>query len=243
MEQKNKKWKFANIFSQQKESTASIAEKITHFLGEDAISKIQEKSLQTQRLMTYYRCAIMEVETKFRVLDEQFSLQQERNPIEIIKTRLKSAESIREKLERRGLDSSLESIENELYDVAGVRVICSFIDDIYMLADSFLQQDDIRLVQRKDYIQNPKPNGYRSLHLIVEVPIFLQNEKKYMKVEVQLRTIAMEFWANLEHKLRYKKNLSEETTLLTSQGLNECAEMSALLDLKMQQIRDQIDGE
>ena len=243
MERKQKKVRFANLFTQQKESTASIAEKIAKILGEDTMSKSQENTLRTQRLMTYYRCAMMEVETKFRVLDEQFSMQQERNPIEIIKTRLKSAESIREKLTRRGHEVNLESIESELYDVAGVRVICSFIDDIYLLSDALLRQDDVRLIQMKDYIKSPKENGYRSLHLIIEIPIFLQDEKKYMKVEVQLRTIAMEFWANLEHKLRYKKHLSEETIRLTAEDLNHCAEMSAMLDQKMQQIRNQIDSE
>ena len=122
-------------------------------------------------------------------------------------------------------------------DIAGVRVICSFVDDIYMLADCLLQQDDVRLIQRKDYISQPKENGYRSLHLIIEIPIFLQNEKRMMKVEVQLRTIAMEFWANLEHQLRYKKDLPEPLLNQTADELNECAQLSALLDKKMQDIR------
>ena len=106
---------------------------------------------------------------------------------------------------RKKLPFTLEAIENNIFDIAGIRVVCSFVDDIYMLADCLLQQDDITLIERKDYIKNPKRNGYRSLYLIIEVPIFLQNEKKIMKAEVQLRTIAMEFWANLEHQLRYKK--------------------------------------
>ncbi|HBI64725.1 MAG TPA: GTP pyrophosphokinase, partial [Clostridiales bacterium] len=148
-----------------------------------------------QRLMSYYRCAIMEVETKFRVLDVQLALEGENNPIETIKTRLKKPESILAKLQRRNLPLSLESIEQNLFDIAGVRVICSFPEDIYKLADSFIRQDDVTLIERKDYIQTPKPNGYRSLHLIVETPIFLQQEKRMMKVEVQLRTIAMDFWA------------------------------------------------
>ena len=191
--------------------------------------------------MSYYRCAILEVETKFRVLNEQFSLLHEHNPIDSIKTRLKSPQSIRDKLSRKNLPLTLNSIENKLFDVAGIKVICSFVDDIYMLADCLLQQDDIRLIKKKDYIKNPKPNGYRSLHLIVEIPIFLQNEKRLMKVEVQLRTIAMEFWANLEHKLRYKKNLNDETLEMTARELNECAEMSAILDSKMQKVRDVIE--
>ena len=129
------------------------------------------------------------------------------NPIEGIKTRLKSLESVIEKLSRKQLPLSIESIEQNINDIAGVRVVCSYQSDIYMLADAFLRQDDIVLIQRKDYIQNPKPNGYRSLHLIVETPIYLHNQKKPMKVEVQFRTISMDWWASLEHKIRYKKNV------------------------------------
>ncbi|MEE1218938.1 MAG: GTP pyrophosphokinase family protein [Ruminococcus sp.] len=218
-----------------------LAKQLTNYLNENSISEIEQDIEQMQALMSCYRCAILEVETKFRVLDEQFSLRHERNPIDSIKSRLKSPESIREKLNRKQLPLTLNSIETELMDVAGIRVICSFVDDIYMLAECLLQQDDIKLIEKKDYIKNPKPNGYRSLHLIVEIPIFLQNEKRYMKVEVQLRTIAMEFWANLEHKIRYKKNLSDEALALTARELSECAEMSALLDSKMQKVRDEIE--
>ncbi len=195
-----------------------------------------------RRLMACYRCAIMEVETKFRVLDAQFSARYERNPIDTIKSRLKSPESILGKLERRGFEKTLESVERNLNDVAGVRVICSFKDDIYTLADCLLQQDDVRLVRAKDYIKNPKPNGYRSLHLIVETPIFMPEEKRLMRVEVQLRTIAMEFWANLEHKLRYKKDLPEELAASVADRLSACAERSALLDDEMGRIRTVLEG-
>ena len=195
-----------------------------------------------KRLMSYYRCAIMEIETKFRVLDEQFSLRHERNPIDTIKSRLKSPESILEKLNRRGYPKTLSSVESNLTDIAGVRVICSFKDDIYMLADCLLKQDDVKLIAAKDYIKNPKPNGYRSLHLIVETPIYLQDGKRQMKAEVQLRTIAMEFWANLEHKLRYKKNLPPELAAATAKRLYDCAERSALLDDEMQRVRAAIEG-
>lgn len=201
------------------------------------------QSLQTAKeMMAQYRCAILEVETKFKVLNEQFSLQHERNPIENIKSRLKSVESIAGKLQKRQLPLTLESVEKNLNDVAGVRVICSFVDDIYMLADCILQQDDVHLLERKDYIKNPKGNGYRSLHLIIEVPIFLQEGKKYMKVEVQLRTIAMEFWANLEHRLRYKKDIDGALLEQTAHELNDCAQISALLDEKMQHVRNIIEG-
>ena len=221
---------------------SDVAQQLADYISENKLSAIHQGLEQMNALMSCYRCAILEVETKFRVLNEQFSLQHERNPIDSIKTRLKSPESIRGKLERKNLPLTIESIENELFDVAGIKVICSFVDDIYMLADCLLQQDDIRLIKKKDYIKNPKKNGYRSLHLIVEIPIFLQNEKRLMKVEVQLRTIAMEFWANLEHKLRYKKDLSDETAKMIASELNDCAEMSTMLDNKMQKVRDVIEN-
>lgn len=219
----------------------SMAQQIVKYFEDNPLSKMQKDMENVKALMSCYQCALLEVETKFRVLNEQFSLRHERNPIESIKTRMKSPESIQEKLLRRNLPINLHSIESELYDIAGIRIICSFVDDIYMLADCLLQQDDITLIKRKDYIANPKENGYRSLHLIVEVPIFLQDEKRLMKVEVQLRTIAMEFWANLEHKLRYKKKLPENVTTLIAAELSECAEMSAQLDFKMQNIRNIIE--
>ncbi len=194
-------------------------------------------------LMLYYKCAIREVETKFNVLDEQLSMKRERNPISSIKTRLKSPVSIKEKLERLGAPMSISSIEENLSDVAGVRVICAFVDDVYTLADCFLKQDDVKLICMKDYIKTPKPNGYRSLHLIIEIPIFLIDGKRSVKVEVQLRTIAMENWANLEHRLRYKKDIPEDKLALTSDMLSECAEMSSRLDSRMQEVRRIIEDE
>lgn len=187
------------------------------------------------RLMSYYRCAIMEIETKFNVLNEEFSLRFDRNPINSIKTRLKKPISIKEKLEKSGLPVTLTSIEENMHDVAGVRVVCSFEKDVYMLAKALLKQDDIKLVRMKDYIENPKPNGYRSLHLIVEVPIFLAKEKKIMKVEIQLRTIAMDSWASLEHQLRYKKDF--EFTEDMANELLACAKLSRDLDFRMDELR------
>lgn len=201
----------------------------------------REQMDEYRELMTYYKCAIMEIETKFKVLNQVFSLEQERNHIETIKSRLKSPESIIEKIQRKGLPMSVEAVEENLYDVAGVRVICPFVQDIYILADCLLQQDDITLIRKKDYIQNPKENGYRSMHLIVEIPIFLKNEKRLMKVEVQLRTIAMDFWASLEHRLRYKKNLKEDVASMLSEELKNCAETSANLDLRMGKIKEFIE--
>lgn len=201
----------------------------------ELIKWTHEKALDYRRLMSYYRCAIKEIETKFRVLDEEYSLQNDRNPINGIKTRLKSASSIIEKLQRHNLEISIASIENNLNDIAGIRVICSFVNDVYKLADAFLAQDDIILISKKDYIKNPKENGYRSLHLIVEVPIFLEKEKRFMKVEIQLRTIAMDCWASLEHQLRYKKG--KEFTLDMQKSLSECAKRSYELDNEMDILR------
>ncbi len=194
-----------------------------------------------QELMAYYRCAIMEVETKFRVMSEELSLDYDRNPIEHIKTRLKSMESIVHKLDSLSLPLSVDSIENGLSDIAGVRIICGFPSDIYTLSEAFLKQDDITLIERKDYIANPKPNGYRSLHLIVEIPIFLHDEKRPMKVEVQFRTISMDWWASLEHKIRYKKDVDVPDGV--AEELRLCAETAANLDIRMEQIQDIINGD
>lgn len=191
-----------------------------------------------KELMAYYRCAMMEVETKFRVLSEELSLEYDRNPIETIKTRLKSVESIGDKLSGMNKPITVESIEQNLRDVAGVRVICGLPSDIYNLADAFLNQDDITLIEKRDYIENPKPNGYRSLHLIVEIPIFLHDEKKMMKVEVQLRTISMDWWASLDHKIRYKKDVDVPEDLHLE--LKECAEAAAILDRRMESIQKRI---
>ena len=203
-------------------------------IEDEFLDLIQENTKPLDTLMAYYRCAMMEVKTKFNVLNEELSLQYDHNPIETIKTRLKTPESILEKCKRRKIAVSVESIEENIFDIAGVRVICTFPSDIYRMADALIKQDDIRLINRKDYIKEPKSNGYRSLHLIVEIPIFLHDEKKLMKVEVQFRTISMDWWASLEHKIRYKKDytLTDETI----QELKICAEISAGLDRRMEQI-------
>ncbi len=210
------------------------------FMSDHFLEFMQKNRLPYDTMMAYYRCAAMEIETKFKVLNEQFSLQYDRNPIETIKTRIKSMDSILRKVRIKDIPLSFEAMEEHIRDIAGVRVICSFQDDIYMLADCLLQQDDVTLIERKDYIKDPKPSGYRSLHLIVEIPIFLQNEKRPMKVEVQLRTIAMDFWASLEHKLRYKKNIPDDEAELLAKELVDCAKTSAALDRRMQEIRTRI---
>ena len=200
-----------------------------------------EQASGFMELMMQYRCALMEVETKLNVLNAEFTMKNNRNPFESIKSRIKTPKSILEKLRRKGFEISVKGIEENLADVAGIRVICSFPDDIYATAKMLTDQDDIRVIQVKDYIINPKPNGYRSLHLILEVPIFLSNEKKNMKVEVQFRTIAMDFWACLEHKLKYKKNIENAEEI--SKELQRCAEASSQLDLRMQALRDRIEAE
>ena len=207
-------------------------------LNAEAFEWLREKSQGFVTLMTYYKCAMMEIETKFNVLNQEYSLKHDRNPINSIKTRLKSAQSIIEKLNRNNITVGLSDLEEHIKDVAGVRVICSFPQDVYSLADALLKQDDITLVEIKDYIKNPKSNGYRSLHLIVKVPVFLVHEKRLMNVEIQLRTIAMDFWASLEHQLKYKKDF-----VFTEEMANElsaCAEESAALDIRMENLRRQV---
>lgn len=209
-------------------------------MSDEFLDFVQKNTKPLDTLTAYYRCAIMEIETKFKVLNEQFSLEYDRNPIESIKTRVKSMDSIIKKVRRKKIPLSLESLEQNINDIAGVRVVCSFPEDIYLLADCLLQQDDIRLIEKKDYIKRPKESGYRSLHLIVAVPIFLHDGKREMKVEVQLRTIAMDFWASLEHKVRYKKNIPADEAERLSAELTECATISAELDERMQNIRNRI---
>ena len=201
---------------------------------------LRKNSKELSTLFTYYECAMMGVETKFKVLDQEYSLIHDRNPIESIKTRIKSIDSVTEKITRYGIPLTIESIEENINDIAGVRVICSFPDDIYTLAECLLEQDDVTLIQKKDYIQSPKASGYRSLHLIISVPIFLEHKKRDMKVEVQFRTIAMDFWASLEHNLRYKNNIPDELSAELAEELLECAEISSSLDIRMQNIRKRL---
>jgi len=205
--------------------------------------QIRHQGKEYVRLMSYYSAAMLEVETKFKVLSIEFNGKFDRNPIETIKTRLKTPKSVIEKMNRISKPVTVESIEKELSDVAGVRVICSFVDDIYKLADMLALQDDVYVLRIKDYIKNPKPSGYRSLHMIIEVPIFLSKEKRYMRVEVQLRTIAMDFWASLEHKLHYKKDIPQEHAKEIAQQLHDCAQIVSETDQKMLAIRRQIEGE
>lgn len=188
--------------------------------------------------MMMYNCAIKEVKTKFEVLNDEFVVMKKRNPIEMIKSRVKKPKSIFEKLKRKGYPLNMESILNNISDVAGIRVICSFVDDIYEIAKMLELQDDINILEVKDYIKNPKENGYRSYHMIVEVPVFFSNRKMKMRVEVQLRTIAMDFWASLEHTIKYKKDVENAEKIMLE--LKECADLISETDLKMQAINNRI---
>lgn len=205
------------------------------------VGKFSETAEKFTQTMCWYGCAIREVSTKFEVLNDEFKSNTARNPIDNIKSRIKTPMSIYEKMLRRGIPVTIDNIMSELHDVAGVRVICPFIDDIYTVAEMFIAQDDITLLQYKDYIANPKPNGYRSLHLVVEIPIFLSTGKRMMKVEVQIRTIAMNFWASLEHQIHYKK-FKEDNVEVVKQ-LTKCANVIYETDVKMQQIREQLSNE
>ncbi len=210
-------------------STPTIPEDPEELLG-------AAEQLQTTLMM--YSCAIREFKTKIEVLNDELSIRNQRNPIEFIKTRVKTPYSIFHKLKRKGFEVSLDSVREKLFDVAGVRIICSFVDDIYDIAGMITKQDDIRVLEVKDYIKNPKPNGYRSLHMICQIPVFFSDRKELLSVEVQIRTIAMDFWASLEHDLRYKKELPLIEEI--QDELRECAETIATTDLKMMEIRDKI---
>lgn len=206
-----------------------------------SIDKLFPDAAAFMELIMEYRCAVREIETKLHVLNDEYNVQHDRNPFENIKARIKTPNSIFEKLVRRGYEPTVENVEKYLTDIAGIRVICSFPDDIYRLAEQLVNQDDIILVQKKDYIKNPKPNGYRSLHLIIDVPIFLSSGKKYKSVEVQFRTIAMDFWASLDHKLRYKKDIQNQDIIV--EELKQCADTISDMDCRMQQIRYMIEDQ
>lgn len=195
--------------------------------------------VEYKELRMRYSCAIKEVRTKFEVLNSEFNVRYQRNPITTISSRLKSSSSIMRKLERKDLSFTLENVENNLFDVAGIRVVCSYVDDIYMLARALAKQDDITVIKEKDYIKHPKPNGYRSYHMIVSVPVFFSDRTKNIAVEVQIRTIAMDFWASLEHQLKYKQEVPNQTDIVRQ--LSECAEQIASVDKKMWRVRQQIE--
>ena len=185
-----------------------------------------------------YRAAIKEIRTKIEILSEDFAVRHDYNPIHHMERRLKIPESIEEKLERLGKEISIESARDNIFDIAGIRVVCNFVDDVYRVADMLTEQSDVTLITRKDYIANPKPNGYRSLHLVVSIPVYLLDGRIEVPVEIQIRTVAMDFWASLEHNLRYKKSKDYPEKIDVS--LKACAEESAKLDRQMQSIFDDL---
>lgn len=208
------------------------------YIPADAGHVFIDQETEFRQMMMMYSCAIKEIKTKLQVLNDELSIKRQRNPIEFIKTRVKQPDSIASKLRRKGYPVTVQSVFENLSDVAGVRVICAFIDDIYKVADMLTAQDDIELIKRKDYIKNPKMNGYRSLHLIIEVPVFFSDHKEQIRVEVQIRTIAMDFWASLEHQLKYKKDIDDAESIMYE--LRACADVINRTDYHMQSLRDRI---
>ena len=192
-------------------------------------------------IMFLYNAALKEVGTKLEILNDEFQHVHQYNPIEHIKTRIKTPESIVKKLKRNGYEISIDNMIKHINDIAGVRLICSFTSDIYRLAEMIGNQSDLKVLSIKDYIKNPKESGYKSFHMLVTVPVFLSDSVVETKVEIQIRTIAMDFWASLEHKLKYKKDIANPEEI--SRELKECAEASAALDLRMQSLRDRIEKE
>ena len=200
----------------------------------EAIEEFKKVGRQFEELMMMYSSAIREVRTKLEVLNDEFKVRRRHNPIQYIKHRVKKPASIYEKLNRRGFPVTLESIEENLHDVAGVRVVCGYIQDIYKVKEMLISQDDVTVLLVKDYIKEPKENGYRSLHLVIEIPVFFSNECKPMKVEVQFRTIAMDNWASLEHQIHYKTDGEVPQEII--QELRECSDALADTDRRMQRI-------
>ena len=197
-----------------------------NIITKEQFVKFVENSVKFEELMMMYRCAIREVQTKLEILNDEFKTKRQRNPIDSIRS-------------RRNYPVSIQSIADNLNDVAGIRVVCPFISDIYDVARMLISQDDVEVMEVKDYIKNPKPNGYRSLHYVVIIPIFLSSGKEYMKVEVQIRTIAMNFWASLEHQMHYKQFDNDDMPEIVKQ-LTECAENIYHTDVRMQEIREDI---
>ncbi len=202
--------------------------------------QFQEIMEQYFSIQCRYQSAIREVQTKLEILDDEFQAKHSRNPIHHMQSRMKSLPSIVEKLRRKGIPLTIEAATQQLTDIAGIRVICSYIDDIYTIADLLVKQDDVRVVKWRDYIKQPKPNGYRSLHIVIEIPVFLQEGKIFVPVEVQIRTIAMDFWASLEHHLRYK-GLSDIPADISDE-LQQTAEDICRLDERMLNIRNRVDA-
>ncbi|MGB7999523.1 MAG: GTP pyrophosphokinase family protein [Anaerobacillus sp.] len=198
----------------------------------------QARIEEWKNFLFIYKFALDEINTKLTILNDEFQFVHQHNPIEHVKSRIKSPESIMAKLQRKGLEVTTDNVHENINDIAGVRVTCSFTNDIYRIYDMIKNQDDIRLIDVKDYVKNPKPNGYKSLHLIVEIPVFLSKGPEHVRVEIQIRTIAMDFWASLEHKIYYK--FEGEIPVNLSNELKEAADIVHYLDAKMMRIKDEV---
>ncbi len=219
-----------------------IIEKKDNFrLDEDIVpgtlKPLMEEFQDFVLLRNTYHAAIREVSTKLEVLDDEFQVRYDYNPIHHMECRLKSPRSLFEKLERKGLEIEIASI-SQITDMAGIRVICNYIDDVYAVASLLLKQNDIKLIRRRDYIKEPKESGYRSLHLVVQIPVFLSDKTEMVPVEIQLRTIAMDTWASLEHELKYKR--SGGITPAMEEELKDCAKALAEVDQRMERIHKEL---
>ncbi len=209
---------------------------LTETQDEEMRAFITEHEKQYYGMMSYYACALMQLETRIRDLDISLAERLDRRPVESIRSRLKTADSIMAKLRRKGMPLSLENIWEHIRDAAGIRVVCSYAGDIRALEEGLLAGEDMKLLERKDYIREPKENGYRSLHLIVETPVALSDTVKNVKAEIQLRTISMDWWASLEHKIRYKKDIADPEAI--ERELLLCAEIGAELDSRMEALQE-----
>ena len=204
----------------------------------DILSRVKDDVDGWETMMFLYRSALKEVSTKLEILNDEFIYVHKYNPIEYIKSRIKTAESIVKKLKRYGFETSMDNMINHINDIAGVRIVCSFTSDIYKIVEMIGKQNDFTVISVKDYIKHPKESGYKSYHMLVTVPIFIGNEIIDTKVEIQIRTIAMDFWASLEHKIYYK--FEGKGPDYISKDLQECSQIVSELDAKMLQLNEAI---
>ncbi len=212
---------------------------------EFSLSKLQEVEAyipsvnQWKEFFLVYKFGLEEMKTKINILQDEFQMMRDYNPIEHVKSRIKSPDSVIKKLDRKGLPISIENAKKHLHDIAGIRITCSFVSDIYLIFEMLKKHDDLKILKVKDYVANPKKNGYKSLHFIVEIPVFLTSKTEYVQIEIQIRTIAMDFWASLEHKIYYKFDEGVPAKLLHE--LKEAADLVNYLDIKMKKINDEME--
>jgi len=226
-----------NIDKLAAENVSEVVSELPKAINQELMSNpdnFYKMAFEFQQIMMIYESAIKQIETKLDILNKENKVSGRRNPIETVKSRIKSPQSIASKLEKKKLPVSFDSMIDNLHDIAGVRVICPYISDIYTVRDILLKQPDITLLEEKDYIKAPKESGYRSLHLVIEIPVYLSESTHNVKVEIQLRTIAMDFWASLEHELHYKTNTKVPESV--RRELFRVAETIAMTDREMEEI-------